>query len=256
MLQKTAFCYHRLLMSNRRMLLFSNGSDLIGRNPTDFAQGALRAFLGTTVKRILFVPFATVVLSQDDYLSNVRRHFGPLGYDVESFHNATDPREAIKQTDAIAVGGGNTFHLLRGLYRAGVIELIRERAEGGMPYVGWSAGSNVACPTIRTTNDMPIVEPPGLDAIGLVPFQINPHYTDARIDGHMGETRDERLLEFVTANPTVPVIGLREGTMLRIEGDEISLLGGKPARLFRKGEPPRDLLPDESLKFLLDVVPA
>jgi dipeptidase E len=238
-------------MMTRRLLLFSNGSELIGRNPTPFAHGVFRDFLGSAVRRVLFVPFASVMGSEDDYLATVRKHFGPLGYDVESIHRASDPREAVSQADAIAVGGGNTFHLLRGLYRAGVIEFIRERAKAGMPYVGWSAGSNVACPTIRTTNDMPIVEPPTLNALGLIPFQINPHYTDARIEGHMGETRDERLIEFVEVNPSVPVIGLREGTMLRTEGDEITLLGEKPARIFRKGDVPRDTTPRESLSFLL-----
>jgi len=238
-------------MTNRRLLLFSNGSELIGRNPTPFAHGVLREFLGSAVRRVLFVPFASVVGSEDDYLARIQKHFGPLGFDIESIHRAADPGEAVNRADAMAVGGGNTFHLLRGLYRTGVIELIRERARAGMPYVGWSAGSNVACPTIRTTNDMPIVEPPTLNALGLVPFQINPHYTDARLDGHMGETRDERLVEFIEVNPTVTVIGLREGTMLRIEGDEITLLGGKPARIFRKGDAPRDTTPQESLGFLL-----
>jgi dipeptidase E len=129
--------------------------------------------------------------------------------------------------------------------------LIRERVGGGVPYVGWSAGANVACPTIRTTNDMPIVEPPTLDALDLIPFQINPHYTDANIEGHMGETRDERLTEFVHANPGVRVIGIRESTMLRVEGEEITLVGGRPARVFLKGEEPRDVAPEESFNFLL-----
>ncbi|HEY2382833.1 MAG TPA: dipeptidase PepE [Terriglobia bacterium] len=238
-------------MTNRRLLLLSNGSELIGQKPSEFARGALTDFLGAAVKRVLFVPFATVMYSEDEYLASVRRHFGPLGYDVESLHTAADASAAVERADAIAVGGGNTFHLLRGLYRAGVVKLIRERSHGGMPYVGWSAGSNIACPTIRTTNDMPIVEPPTLDALGLVPFQINPHYTDAKIEGHMGETRDERLMEFTHANPGVPVLGIREGTMLRIDGSELRLLGGKPARLFVKGELPRDIAPDESFSFLL-----
>src|SRR5215469_16648271 len=141
-------CYHQLLMTHRRLLLFSNGSELIGRNPTPFAQGVLRDFLGSAVRRVLFVPFASVVGSEDDYLAKIRKHFGPLGFDIESIHRAADSGEAVNRADAIAVGGGNTFHLLRGLYRTGVIELIRERAKAGMPYVGWSAGSNVACPTI------------------------------------------------------------------------------------------------------------
>lgn len=240
-----------VLMTNRRLLLFSSGSDLIGSNPTPFAHGVLQDFLGPTVRRVLFVPFASVVGSEDDYLARIRKYFGPLGYDIESIHLAADPRQAVNRADAIAVGGGNTFHLLRGLYRTGVIELIRDRVTAGMPYVGWSAGSNVACPTIKTTNDMPIVDAPTLNALGLVPFQINPHYTAACLESHMGETRDERLIEFIEVNPTVPVIGLREGTMLRIEGDEITLLGGKPARIFRKGDAPRDTAHQEPLGFLL-----
>jgi dipeptidase E len=238
-------------MTNRRLLLLSNGSELVGGNPTEFAHGALKDFFGASVRRVLFVPFAAVVSSEDEYLARVRKNFGPLGYEVESLHNAADAREAVERADAIAVGGGNTFHLLRGLYRVGVVELIRERVRSGVPYVGWSAGSNVACPTIRTTNDMPIVEPPSFDALGLVPFQINPHYTDAHIEGHMGETRDERLAEFTHANPGVRVVGLREGTMLRVEGDDIKLIGGKPARLFTKGEEPRDIAPEESFSILL-----
>nr|AIA10988.1 Peptidase family S51 [uncultured bacterium] len=238
-------------MTNRRLLLLSNGSELVGQNPTEFAHGSLKDFLGSAVRRVLFVPFAAVVSSEDDYLARVRKNFGPLGYEAESLHAAADAREAVERAEAIAVGGGNTFHLLRGLYRAGVVELIRERVTSGTPYVGWSAGSNVACPTIRTTNDMPIVEPPTFDALGLVPFQINPHYTDAHIEGHMGETRDERLTEFTHANPGVRVIGIREGTMLRVEGDDIKLVGDKPARYFIKGEPAREIAPEESFSFLL-----
>lgn len=238
-------------MNNRRLLLISNGSGLIGDNPSEFFQAALKDFLGTSVRRVLFVPFAAVISSEDAYRDKVRRRFGPLGYEVESLHDASDARAAVESAEAVAVGGGNTFKLLRGLYEAGVVELIRERARAGMPYVGWSAGSNIACPTIRTTNDMPIVEPPSFDALGLVPFQLNPHYTNYHPPGHMGETRDERLGEFVHANPGVRVVGIWEGTMLRVEGDEIELLGGKPARHFIKGEEPRDLAPKESFSFLL-----
>jgi dipeptidase E len=238
-------------MTNRRLLLFSNGSELIGRQPTEFAHEALRDFLGASVRRVLFVPFATVIRTEDEYLAGVRKHFGPHGYEVESLHTATDAREAVNRADAIAVGGGNSFRLLRGLYKVGAVEAIRGRVAAGAPYVGWSAGSNVACPTIRTTNDMPIVEPPTLDALNLVPFQINPHYTDFHPPGHMGETRDERLIEFAHANPGVRVVGIREGTMLRVEGDDLKLLGGKPARLFLKGEEPRDVAPEESFSFLL-----
>lgn len=238
-------------MTNRRLLLLSNGSELIGDNPSRLFHDALADFLGASVRRVLFVPFAAVIHSEDGYRDKVRRHFGPHGYEVESLHEAADARAAVEAADAVAVGGGNTFKLLRGLYEAGVVELICERVRAGMPYVGWSAGSNVACPTIRTTNDMPIVEPPSFRAFDLVPFQINPHYTDYHPPGHMGETRDERLGEFTHANPGVRVIGLREGTLLRVEGDRIRLLGDKPARHFLRGEEPRDVGPEESFGFLL-----
>jgi dipeptidase E len=239
-------------MTNRRLLLLSNGSELVGDNPTEFAHAAVRDFLGASVRRVLFVPFAAVIGSEDGYAEKARKHFSAMGCEVESLHEAEDARAAVGRADAIAVGGGNTFKLLRGLYRAGVVELVRERARAGMPYVGWSAGSNVACPTIRTTNDMPIVEPPSFEAFDLVPFQLNPHYTDFHPPGHMGETRDERLAEFVYVNPGVRVIGIREGTMLRVEGDRVRLLGGQPARLFVNGEEPRDLAPEESFDFLLE----
>lgn len=242
-------------MANKRLLLYSNGSELIGDNPTEFAHGTLRDFYGARVRRVLFVPFAAVMRSEDEYAAKVRGLFAPHGYEVESLHEAPDARAAVERADAFAVGGGNTFKLLRGLYEAGVIEAVRARVEAGTPYVGWSAGSNVACPTIMTTNDMPVVEPPSFKALGLVPFQINPHYTDFHPPGHMGETRDERLTEFVHVNPGVRVIGIREGTILRVEGDTVRLLGGKPARLFPEGEQPRDLAAEESFDFLLGQSP-
>jgi dipeptidase E len=133
-----------------------------------------------------------------------------------------------------------------------LIESIRERVEAGLPYIGWSAGSNVACPTIKTTNDMPIVEPPSFNALNLVPFQINPHYTDEKLANHSGETREQRLAEFLKANPTVTVVGLREGSILRIEGERIELLGGKRARIFRNGEEAKELGRADSLEFLLN----
>ncbi len=238
-------------MTNKRLLLFSNGSELIGDAPTDFARGALKDFLGDDVRRVLFLPFATVVRTYDQYAARVRECLNPAGIEVDSLHKAADARAAVEAAESFAVGGGNTFHLLRGMYEAGVVEAMRGRVEAGAPYVGWSAGSNVACPTIRTTNDMPVVEPPSFDALSLVPFQINPHYTSEVLPGHHGETRDERLIEFVHANPGVRVVGLREGTMLRIEGPNVSLLGGKPARVFVRGEEPRDLEPEESFDFLL-----
>jgi dipeptidase E len=178
--------------------------------------------------------------------------FAEMGYQLDALHRTIDPHAAVRSAEAIAVGGGNTFHLLRGLYENALLESIRERVEMGVPYIGWSAGSNVACPTIRTTNDMPIVEPESFNALGLVPFQINPHYTDEQLTGHQGETREQRLAEFTIANPGIRVVGLREGSILRLEGQTIKLLGEKTARIFMSGEDALEIKPADSLAFLLD----
>jgi dipeptidase E len=210
--------------------------------------------LGSTVSEVLFVPYAAVRLSFSEYATRVRERFEEIGIVVTSLHETENPAAAVDRAEAIVVGGGNTFCLLDRLYTHGLVARIRDRVLEGIPYVGWSAGSNVACPTIKTTNDMPIVEPPSLSALGLVPFQINPHYTDATLPNHGGETRAERLAEFLEMNPTMTVIGLREGTMLRVENETIELLGDKPARVFRRGHEVIEPAPGDSLQFLLDGV--
>jgi dipeptidase E len=166
-----------------------------------------------------------------------------MGYEVESIHQASNKQEAVSDAESIFIGGGNTFRLLKSLYEFDVLDLIRTRASEGMLYMGSSAGSNVAGPTIRTTNDMPIVEPPSFDALGLVSFQINPHYLDPDPDSkHMGETREERILQFLEENET-PVIGLREGAMLRIKNGTTTLKGSTGARIFRRGHKPVEVKP-------------
>jgi dipeptidase E len=168
----------------------------------------------------------------------VRAAVAPLGVEIVSLHAAADPAAALGEAEAVAVGGGNTFHLLAQLQARGLLDPLRERALAGVPYLGWSAGSVIAGPTIRTTNDMPIAEPPdGLGALGLVPFQINAHFTDAHPPGFQGETRRERLAEFLIANPTLPVVGLPEGDWLRVDGDAVTLEGPHDAVLFRAGAP-------------------
>lgn len=233
-----------------RLLLLSNSKN-VGQGYLEHAEGAIKGFLGAGVRTVLFVPFAAVRVTWDDFTATVRTRFGELGYGLESVHAAADPCAAVASADAIVVGGGNTFHLLNVMHEQGLIEAIASRVRAGAPYVGWSAGANVACPTMRTTNDMPIVEPPTLRTLGLVPFQINPHYLDAHPEGHGGETREERLLEFIEANPGVHVVGLREGSMLRLEGDRLALLGPKSARIFLKGREPWEVGPEGSLAFLL-----
>jgi dipeptidase E len=223
-----------------------------GQEFLEHAVSDIKDFLGAEVKRVLFVPFAGVTRSYDEYAAAVRGRFEEMNYELVPIHRAADPVEAVQSAEAIAIGGGNTFHLLRELYETGLIESIRARVEAGLPYIGWSAGSNVACPTIKTTNDMPIVEPQSFVALGLVPFQINPHYTDEQLTNHSGETREQRLSEFLKANPGATVVGLREGSILRIEGEQINLLGEKTARVFKSGEEAKEYKPVDSLEFLLN----
>ena len=187
-------------------------------------------------KRVTFIPFAGH--DHAAYLGKVRDRLALMGFDVV---------ERIEDGEAIFIGGGNTFRLLKTLHERKMIEVIRERVRGGVPYIGSSAGSNVAAPTIKTTNDMPIVYPPSFDALNLVPFQINPHYLDPEPDGtHKGETREQRINEFHEENDT-PVVGLREGTMLRVEDGAITLQGSARARIFRRGEEPLEIEPSSAI---------
>lgn len=237
-------------MADKRLLLLSS-SMIQGAGYLEYPESEIKDFLGAGAKRALFVPFASVIKSFDEYESVVGERFRAMGHALDSVHKFSDAVEVVKNAEAIVIGGGNTFHLLRRLYETALIESIRERVLEGIPYIGWSAGSNVACPTIRTTNDMPIVEPPSLNAMNLVPFQINPHYTDAHPAGHQGETREQRIAEFIAVNKGVYVVGLREGSMLRVEGSTIHLKGEYPARIFNSGEEAREYQPGASLEFLL-----
>lgn len=232
---------------SKRILLISN-STLHGSGYLDHAQAEIRSFLGD-VKHVLFVPYA--LFDRDNYATTARQRFEKMGYELSSIHTAADPAQAVRETDAVFIGGGNTFRLLKALYEFELLGPIRERVAAGMPYIGSSAGSNVATPTIKTTNDMPIVQPPSFDALGLVSFQINPHYLDPDPNSkHMGETREERLNQFHEENDT-PVVGLREGAMLRIENEEIVLRGSTGARIFRKGKEPVELIPVASINSFL-----
>lgn len=231
-----------------RILLISN-STLHGSGYLDHAEGEIRDFL-RAVKRVLFVPFA--LHDRDSYAEQARSRFAKMGYQLDSIHTVSEPAKAVPNTEALFIGGGNTFRLLKALYDRDLLGVIRERVRKGMPYIGSSAGSNVAGPTIRTTNDMPIVQPPSFDALGLVSFQINPHYLDADASSkHMGETREQRIIQFLEENET-PVVGLREGAMLRIESGKTLLKGSTGARIFRRGHEPVETLPGNYLdEFLL-----
>src|ERR1044071_1115865 len=230
----------------KRVLLISN-STLYGGGYLDHAEGEIRDFLGG-VGRVLFVPYA--LYDRDAYGSTARERFGAMGYGLDSIHTAADARRAVTEAEALFIGGGNTFRLLKSLYDFDLLGAIRRRVEGGMPYVGSSAGSNVAGPTIRTTKDMPIVEPPSFDALGLVPFQISPHFQDPDPNStHMGETQEERILQFLEENDTT-VAGLREGAMVRIENATTTLKGSSGARIFRKGQAPVERAPGSVLDDL------
>lgn len=232
---------------NRRVLLISN-STLYGSGYLDHAETEIRSFL-SGVANVLFVPYA--LHDRDGYAATAQQRFEKMGYELKSIHTAPDPRQAVHDAASIFIGGGNTFRLLKALYDNDLIDEIRRRVNEGMPYIGSSAGSNVAGPTIRTTNDMPIVEPPSFDALGLVSFQLNPHFLDPVANStHMGETREERILQFLEENDTT-VAGIREGAMILAENGSYVLRGSSGARIFRKRQEPVEVKPGDNLNGVL-----
>lgn len=238
----------RFAMANSVRLLLISTSTVYGTGYLDHAEAEIRDFLGE-VREVLFFPYA--LANRDAYAEKAIERFGRMGIRCTSVHHAQDPVEAVRRADAFFVGGGNTFRLLKTLYDLQLVDAIRARVEAGAKYMGASAGSNVACPTIRTTNDMPIVETGTLNALGLFPVQINPHYQDPEPSSkHMGETREERLLQYLEEN-LVPVIGLREGSYIRVENGEMWLKGPRPARLFRRDTEPKEIDPPARLDLVL-----
>ena len=203
------------------------------------------------IDEVVFVPYAAVTFSYDEYEAKVQDRFNEIGVKVRSIHHAINKRNFIRHAKAIVIGGGNTFALLKKMQEEELLDMIFHRVKAGVPYVGWSAGSNVTCPTICTTNDMPIVQPESFRAIGLVSFQINPHYLDANPEGHAGETREQRIMEYLEANRSRYVVGLREGCMLRINDEGIQLIGSRSMRVFKKGRETFEVQPGENLDFLI-----
>ncbi len=232
-----------------RLLLISNSTNA-GESYLDYPKHNIDNFLGK-VRKVMFVPYAAVTFSFDEYQAKVAAVLKPLGIEVDSVHRHADHAAAIRSAEAIVVGGGNTFHLVKMMHDHGLMAAIREKVSSGTPYIGWSAGSNVACPTLCTTNDMPIVEPASFKTLALIPFQINPHYIDIHPEGHAGETRQQRILEYLAANRGMCVAGLREGCMLIVEGDKMSLVGSRPLTLFRYGRPDEEYTANDDLSFLL-----
>jgi dipeptidase E len=232
----------------RRLLLISN-STLYGGGYLDHAAAEIQDFLGTAVRQVLFVPYA--LRHRDGYARQARERFAAMGYALASTHEGSEPVEAANRAEAVFIGGGNTFRLLDSLQRLGLLAVIRQRVAQGMPYVGSSAGSNVACPTLKTTKDMPIVEPRSFEALGLVEFQISPHFEDPDpASTHMGETQEERIVQYLEENDR-PVAGLREGAMLRVEKDTIVLKGSSGMRMFRRGHQPVETMPVADVGDLL-----
>ncbi|MBK5186678.1 MAG: dipeptidase PepE [Gemmatimonadaceae bacterium] len=235
---------------SRRLLLLSSSRDANGVYLLHSSE-AIRSLFGESVQRVLFVPYAGVTIAHGAYAQRAAAPFAKLGYSLHSIGDASDPVDAVSSAEALVVGGGNTFQLLATLYDRNLIDAIRARVYAGVPYLGWSAGAVITAPTMGTTNDMPIVEPRSLRALNLIPFQINAHYTDYHPPGHQGETRAERLEEYIEVNRAVRVLGLREGCSLRITDDEIVLNGVGTAPVFSYGAPRAEYAAGDDLSFLL-----
>ena len=231
-----------------KILLVSN-STVYGRGYLDHVESEIKSFLGSA-QRVLFFPFA--LHDWNAYTATARTRFSAMGYFIESAHETAAPQESIERTDAIFIGGGNTFRLLKALQDLDLLEAVRRKVSNGAPYIGSSAGSNVAGPTIKTTKDMPIVQPRSFDSLALVPFQISPHYLDPDPNStHMGETQEERILQFLEENDT-PVVGIREDAWLACNNGAVTLKGRAGARIFRRGHAPVEVMPGTEISDLVE----
>lgn len=234
-----------------QLLLLSNSTNA-GEEYLGWPQEILKAFIQkNAIKTCLFVPYAGVTVTWDDYTNRVQTVFAKWDCKVSSVHTEVNPVLAVSKAECIVVGGGNTFRLVQMMHDTGIMHAIREKALSGTPFIGWSAGSNVACPGLRTTNDMPIIQPASFNTLNLIPFQINPHYLDANPEGHGGETREQRINEFQALNPEVIVAGLREATALYLNGEKLELLGNRSMRLFVHNQEAVEYKPGSDLNFLL-----
>lgn len=235
------------------LLLFSNSTNA-GENYLSWTLPYLKDFISRkNLKKCLFFPYAGVTVTWDDYTKKVADVFSQFGCEIIGVHTQNNIKEAINQCDAIVVGGGSTFRLVQTMQDNGSLELIRQKALEGMPYIGWSAGSNITCPTLCTTNDMPIIEPKSFRTLNLIPFQINPHYLDANPEGHGGETREQRILEFLELNQEVTVVGLREATALSLENNNLKLIGKRNMRIFKYGIEPMEVDNATDINYLMQL---
>lgn len=241
-----------------KLLMISNSTNY-GEEYLGWPRKDIKDFLEKNgIRKVLFIPYAGVAISTesleksyDAYEAKVKSVYNEIGCEIDSIHHEKDPVATVNSAEAIAVGGGNTFHLVAMMHKLKIVEAIREKVLKGTPYMGWSAGSNVCCPTLMTTNDMPIIEPESFNCLNLIPFQINPHYLDANPEGHGGETRQQRIEEFLVVNKKTKVAGLREASFLLLEGDRLMLKGRKPLRLFEFGKEPSEYTPNSDLSFLM-----
>ncbi len=216
------------------LLLLSN-STLKNQPYLGWPKSYLKEFL-QGIRSVVFVPYAGVTVSYDDYTTSVKEALADFDMDIKGVHTLANAKEEISNADCIMIGGGNTFSLLAKLQEQGLLSVINEAVSNGCKYVGWSAGANMACPTIKTTNDMPIEQPQSFDALGLIEFQINPHFTNATLPNHGGETREMRLKEYLVKNPKSDVVGLPEGMLIEIDAEKAYLKGEGEAYLFRHNQ--------------------
>ena len=228
-----------MINSNDRLLVIST-STIYGYSFLEYIKDEIKEFIKS--EEIIFVPYARPSgVSYDDYTQNVKDALEPIGISVKGLHTFENRKEAIQHAKAIFIGGGNTFLLLKTLYEQGLVEELRNTVHSGTPYIGTSAGSNLTGLTIGTTNDMPIVYPPSFDALQFLPFNLNPHYLDPDPDSkHKGETRETRINEFHKFNHQV-VVGLREGSWLRVENGVVELKGTLSTRIFKQNQTPIEI---------------
>lgn len=233
-----------------KKLIIASTSTLHGGNYLEYLMPTLAIHFKDCTE-ILFIPYARPGgMSHDDYTDNVRKAFSKINKTVKGLHEFENPVYAIENAQGIFTGGGNTFLLVNQLYENNVMEVLAKTVENGTPYLGSSAGSNITGLTMQTTNDMPIIYPPSFKTLGLIPFNLNPHYLDADLQSkHMGETRETRIKEFHAFN-TIPVLGLREGSWLEVIGEKIILKGNLTARVFKQNETPNEVNPETDLAFL------
>ena len=234
---------------NKKLLLLSNSTNQ-GEAYLKWPENHIKKFLGERIRKVLFIPFAGVTIGYEEYTSLVSDAMHRLGYQVDGIHTKTISEALIPQYDAIMIGGGNSFQLANLLQQHQLLTPIRQAVEKGMPYIGWSAGSNMACPTLMTTNDMPVVQPSSFDTLNLVSFQINPHYTSATIPNHGGESRDMRIMEFLELNRNVKVLGLPEGCLIQQDQSGLFFLGNKEGKVFQYGKETKILRNGDDLSFL------